>query len=180
VTALTRRALGTPLGDRVQEAVVDFERLDAAGDVLAADHVYCALGTTIRNAGSREAFRRVDHDYVVALARAARARGARHFLLVSSIGADPRARTFYLRVKGDVEEAVQALGYPAVTIVRPSLLLGPRDEVRPVEVLMKPLGALMPRRFRPVHARAVAATLIRAGLSDRAGVTIVESRDITA
>lgn len=178
VSALTRRPLGTPLGDRVREAVVDFEHLDPAGDVLAADHVYCALGTTIRKAGSRDAFRRVDHDYVVTLARLARERGAGHFLLVSSLGADPQSRVFYSRVKGEVEAAVQALGYPSVTIVRPSLLLGDRDEFRLGEVILKPLGWMMPRRIRPVHARAVAATLIRLARDERPGVRIVESRDI--
>jgi len=178
VTALTRRLLGGASGDRVREVVADFERLDAAGDALAADHVYCALGTTIRRAGSRDAFRRVDHDYVVRLARLARERGARHFLLVSSVGADPRARTFYLRVKGEVEAAVRALDYPSVTIARPSLLLGDREEFRLGEVLMKPLGGLMPRRYRPVHARAVATALIRAGVEGRPGVRIIESRDI--
>jgi uncharacterized protein YbjT (DUF2867 family) len=140
--------------------------------------VFCALGTTIRTAGSRAAFRRVDHDYVVSLARLARAHGARHFLLVSSVGADPRSRVFYSRVKGEVESAVQTLGYPSLTIVRPSLLLGPRSEFRLGEALVKPLGPLFPRRYRPVHARAVAATMIRAALEDRSGVRIVESREI--
>ena len=179
VVALTRRPLATSYGDRVREVVVDFERLDAASDALAADHVYCALGTTIRKAGSQPAFRRVDHDYVVTLARVARDRGAGHFLLVSSLGANPRTRVFYGRVKGEVEAAVQALGYPSVTIVRPSLLLGDRAEFRLGEALAKPFGALMPRRYRPVHARAVAATLIRAAREGRPGVRVIESRDIT-
>jgi uncharacterized protein YbjT (DUF2867 family) len=178
VVALTRRPTGHADGGRLRDVVVDFERLGDAGDALAADHVFCALGTTIRRAGSRPAFRRVDHDYVVALARAARHRDARHFLLVSAVGADPRSRVFYSRVKGDVEAAVRAVGYPSLTIVRPSLLLGDRAEFRLGEVLMKPLGPLMPRRFRPVHARAVAATLIRAALEGREGVTIIESPDI--
>lgn len=179
VVALTRRALGRSYGDRVGETLIDFEGLATAGASVAADHVYCALGTTIRQAGSQEAFRRVDHDYVVTLARAAREQGARHFLLVSSLGADPRSRVFYLRVKGEVEAAVQTVGYPSITIVRPSLLLGHREEFRLGESLAKPLGWLLPSRVRPVRARAVAATLIRAALDDRPGVRIIESRDIT-
>jgi uncharacterized protein YbjT (DUF2867 family) len=178
VAALTRRPLGPSAGDRVREVTVDFERLHAAGDALAADHVFCALGTTIRTAGSRAAFRRVDHDYVVSLGRVARERGASHFLLVSSLGADPRSRVFYSRVKGEVEAAVRTLGYASVTIVRPSLLLGNRAEFRLGEALVKPLGPLMPRRLRPVHVRAVAATLIRAAVENRPGVRIIESRDI--
>jgi uncharacterized protein YbjT (DUF2867 family) len=176
VTALVRRPTNMP--GTVVPLTADFERLDQLGNQLAADHVFCALGTTIRKAGSQEAFRRADHDYVVALARLAREHEARHFLLVSSLGADPRARVFYSRVKGEVEAAVRALGYPSLTIVRPSLLLGQRSEFRLGESLLKPLGPLLPRRYRPVHARAVAATLIRAAVEERPGLRIIESRDI--
>lgn len=178
VSALVRR-----VPDRVPDAVTpiltDFEQLDRISVRLAADHVFCALGTTIRTAGSREAFRRVDYDYVVTIARLAREMGARHFLLVSSLGADARSRVFYSRVKGQVEDAVRTLGYPSLTIARPSLLLGDRAEFRLGEVLMKPLGPLMPRRLKPVHARAVAATLIRWAEADRPGVRIIESAKIT-
>lgn len=177
ITALVRRTSGD-LPDTVTQVPVNYERLEDAAEALRADHVYCALGTTIRSAGSQEAFRRVDHDYVVALARLALAHGASHFLLVSSLGANPRSRVFYSRVKGEVEAAVQALGYPTVTIVRPSLLLGQRKEFRLGEVLMKPFGPLMPRTYRPVHARAVAATLVRAAQDETSGVRVIESREI--
>lgn len=177
VMALVRRQV-EDLPDAVSQIVVDFERLDDAAGRLGADHVFCALGTTMRTAGSRAAFRRVDHDYVLTLARLARATGARHFLLVSSVGANPRSRVFYTRVKGEVEAAIQSLGYPSITIIRPSMLLGDRREFRLGEVLMKPLGPLMPRPYRPVHARAVAATLIRAAQEEMPGVRIIESRDI--
>ncbi|MDH4043478.1 MAG: oxidoreductase [Gemmatimonadota bacterium] len=178
VSALVRR-VPDRIPDTVTPILTDFERLDRISVRLAADHVFCALGTTIRAAGSQAAFRHVDHDYVVGIARLAREVGARHFLLVSSLGATPRSRVFYSRVKGEVEQAIQALGYPSVTIVRPSLLLGDRAEFRLGEVLMKPLGPLMPRRLRPVHAHAVAATLIRAAGADAPGVRIVESAEIT-
>jgi uncharacterized protein YbjT (DUF2867 family) len=178
IAALVRRS-SEDLPDTVTQVRVDYERLEDAAEHLRADHVYCALGTTIRAAGSQEAFRRVDHDYVVALARRAREHGACHFLLVSSLGANPRSRVFYSRVKGEVEAAIRSLGYPAVTIVRPSLLLGQRKEFRLGEVLMKPFGPLLPRSYRPVHARAVAATLIHAAQDEHAGVRIIESREIT-
>jgi uncharacterized protein YbjT (DUF2867 family) len=176
VTALVRRAADLPQG--VVPVIADFERLDQAAEHLGANHVFCALGTTIRKAGSQAAFRRVDHHYVVSLARLARERGARHFLLVSSIGADARSRVFYPRVKGEVEADVQTLGYPSLTIVRPSFLLGPRAEFRLVEALMTPVVPLLPRRFRGVQAWAVAATLIRAATEDRSGVRVIESREI--
>jgi uncharacterized protein YbjT (DUF2867 family) len=176
--ALVRR-MPDDLPAGVTPIVTDFEHLDRVAERLAVEHVYCALGTTIRKAGSQPAFRRVDYDYVVSLARLAREQGAGHFLLVSSVGADPRSRVFYSRVKGEVEAAVQTLGYPSLTIVRPSLLLGNRAEFRLGEVLARPLGPLMPRRYRPVHARAVAATLIRAANQGRPGVQVIESRDIT-
>ena len=177
VRILTRRVLDTRLPG-VEQLVVDFERLDTLADQLTADDVFCALGTTIRKAGSQAAFRRVDHDYVLDVARLARARGARHFLLVSSIGANPASRVFYGRVKGDIERAIQLLGYPSVTIIRPSLLLGHRAEFRLGEVLAKPLGVLLPRRYRPVHASAVAATMIAAAADPSSGVRIIESKEI--
>jgi uncharacterized protein YbjT (DUF2867 family) len=179
VQMLTRRVPDTLLPG-VEPLVVDFERPDAYADQLTADDVFCALGTTMRKAGSRAAFRRVDHDYVLDIARLARARGARHFLLVSSLGANPASRVFYSRVKGEVEAAVQELGYPSLTIVRPSVLLGTRAEFRLGEALVKPFGILMPRRYRPVHASAVAAQMIAAATRPVAGVRIIESQEIHA
>ncbi len=178
VVMLTRRRSSAP-SPTVEPVVVDYERLDAAAASLVADDVFCALGTTIRAAGSQAAFRRVDHDYVLQVARRARAQGARHFLLVSSLGANPASRVFYNRIKGEVEAAIQELGYPSLTIVRPSLLLGPRAEFRLGEALAKPFGILMPRRYRPVHARAVAATLIEAAARGQPGTHIIESKDIS-
>jgi uncharacterized protein YbjT (DUF2867 family) len=179
VRMLTRRAPQTrPPG--VEPLVVDYDQLDAYADELAADDVFCALGTTIRKAGSQAAFRRVDHDYVLEVARLAHARGARHFLLVSSIGANRASRVFYSRVKGEIEDAVQQLGYSSVTIIRPSLLLGDRAEFRLGEVLVKPFGFLMPQRYRPVHASAVAAMMIAAAADPAPGLRIIESHEMHA
>lgn len=178
VVLLTRRPIDTDPSGTLHPVVVDFDRLEASRGHLAADDVYCALGTTLRKAGSQTAFRRVDHDYVVELARLARAQEARHFLLVSSVGANRTSRVFYSRVKGEVEASLQELGYPSLTIVRPSLLLGARAEFRLGEAIAKPLGVLMPRRYRPVHASAVAATMIRAAMHARVGARIIESGEI--
>jgi uncharacterized protein YbjT (DUF2867 family) len=134
----------------------------------------------MRQAGSAAAFRRVDFDYPVALARAARARGARHFLLVSALGADPASRVFYNRVKGEVEAAIITLGFRSVTIARPSLLLGRRTEPRLAEQLGKVLGVLAPPRWRPVPASRVARALVDAAKRDAPGVRILENRELRA
>jgi uncharacterized protein YbjT (DUF2867 family) len=163
---------------RAVDRIVDFEQLQQNQEILRTTHVVSALGTTMRKAGSKEAFRRVDYDYPLALARLALSRGAQHFLLVSSVGADPESRFFYTRVKGELEDAILALGFRSVTIVRPSLLFGEREEFRPAESMGRYVMALAPARYRPVHGRQVAAALLAAALADRPGATILESEQI--
>lgn len=181
VRALTRRPLPAAiLAARVIEVAVDYSALDPAPSWADATHVFCALGTTMKRAGSEEAFRRVDVEAVVALARAARARGARHFLLVTAVGASPESRFFYNRVKGEVEAAVTALGFPSLTIARPSLLLGPRAERRVGELAGKVLGVLAPPRWRPVHAAQVARALVEAAKHDAPGIRILENPELRA
>lgn len=176
VRALVRRPLpGAAKGASIHECRVDFDKLDASSGVFAVDRVFCALGTTIRKAGSQEAFRRVDFEYPLAIARAARGRGARHLLLVSAVGADARSRVFYNRIKGELEEAILALGYPSVTIARPSLLLGDRSERRVAEEFAKRIGWLTPARWAPVHASQVALALVRAAHAGNPGVEILDN-----
>lgn len=180
VVALARRPLPAALArTHVETHVIDFERLADAAEHFRVSHIVCALGTTIKKAGSQERFRRVDHDYPLAAARLGLRQGARHFLLVSALGANARSRIFYNRVKGEVEDAIRALSYRSVTIVRPSLLLGERGEFRLGESIGKLFAGIVPRRYRPVHARAVAATLLRAAVEDQAGIRVIESRDIS-
>ena len=181
VRALLRRALPPELaGPTVTAVPVDYERLEPPPPWTAADHVFCALGTTMHEAGSAAGFRLVDFEYPVALARAARARGARHFLLVSAVGAAPGSRVFYNRVKGEVEAAVTALGFRSVTIARPSLLLGRRAEPRLGEQVGKVLGVLAPPRWRPVPAARVARALVEAAKRDLPGVHVLENRELRA
>jgi uncharacterized protein YbjT (DUF2867 family) len=129
----------------------------------------------MRKAGSREAFRRVDYDYPLAIAKAALEHGASHFLLVSACGANPHSSIFYNRVKGELENAVHSLGYPSVTIARPSVLLGERNERRFVEGVAKWTGRLLPPRWRPVSATEVASALLRAAHAPVFGVRILEN-----
>jgi uncharacterized protein YbjT (DUF2867 family) len=178
VVALTRRPLRVATRRKVENHVVDFERLDEAPEHFRVSHVVCALGTTIKKAGSQATFRRVDHDYPVAAARLALAQGAQHFLLVSALGANPRSRVFYNRVKGDVEQAIRALPYRSVTIARPSILLGEREETRVGETIGKILSTFAPRRIRAVPARDVAAALLRSALEDALGIRVIESTDL--
>lgn len=170
--------------DRLRQHVLDFDRLDAHADDLAVDAIVCALGTTMRKAGSREAFRRIDHGYPLRIAQLGLERGARHFLLVSAIGAYADSRVFYNRVKGELERDVRALGYPSLTIVRPSLLLGERREFRLGEELGKgldrALGWLLPGRYRPVRAEAVARVLVHSAREEQPGTRVVESDEIRA
>ncbi len=181
VRALVRRSLPSEFaGPRVRECLIDFDRLDSHPDWFEVDSVFCALGTTIREAGSREAFRRVDYDYPLAVAKNARSRGASHFLLVSAMGANSRSRIFYNQVKGEIEEAVQRLGYPSVTIARPSLLLGDRQEWRLGEEIAKRVGWLLPAQWGLVHALQVASALVRAAHKAVPGVQILENAVLCA
>ena len=181
VRALVRRAPPPELaGPTVVSVQVDYARLEPPPLWAAADHVFCALGTTMRQAGSAAAFRRVDFEYPVALARAAQAQGTRHFLLVTALGAAPASRVFYNRVKGEVEAAIAALGFRSVTIARPSLLLGQRTEPRLAEQLGKVLGVLAPPRWRPVPVARVARALVDAAKRDLPGIHILENRDLRA
>jgi len=176
VTALVRREWrDAPPHPKLAVAIIDFDRPEASASLLRGDALVCALGTTMKQAGSEAAFRRVDHDYPVALGRVARAAGTHHYLLVSAVGAHPGSRVFYNRVKGEAETDIRKLGFPCLTIARPSLLLGARAEFRLGEVLGRIAGILAPPRWRPVHAAQVAASLVEA-LGRRApGVEVLEN-----
>jgi uncharacterized protein YbjT (DUF2867 family) len=177
----------------------DFGRLPPAL-FEGLDAVACALGSTRRQAGreaaaaggppvdSAEAFRQRDHDVILHVARLAREAGVPRLAVVSSVGADPRARSFYLRVKGELEEALRGLGFPSLTLLRPSLLDGERGGSRPLERLGLGLARLaaplIPPRYRAVSDAAVAQALLAhlldglplAGVA--AQVTCVESEAI--
>lgn len=179
VRAIVRRPLPPALDlDGVRAVLVDYDRLEDHARDLAADHVFCALGTTIRDAGSREAFRRVDLDYPAALARLARRAGARHFSIVTAVGARPDSRVFYNRTKGEVENAVRQVDYPSGAIFRPSMLGGERDDRRPMERIGQSIAALIPGRYRLVPADRLARAMIRIAADEAPGWRVVESERI--
>jgi uncharacterized protein YbjT (DUF2867 family) len=139
---------------------------------------FCCLGTTIKQAGSQEAFRAVDHDLVLAFARRARELGARHLLVISAMGANPGSSVFYNRVKGETEEALKAMDWPQLTLARPSLLLGPRREFRLGERLAAPLLRWIPGKYRGIEATVLARALWRLALEEGEGVRVVESAEL--
>lgn len=181
VTAPTRRPL-TP-HSKLRNPVTDFSALPDAAPVWDADAVICALGSTIRKAGSEAAFAAVDRDLPIAIAKRARAAGARSFALNSSLGAS-HAGNFYLRTKAQVEDGIRQLGFPSYTIVRPSLINARRTETRPAErvglTLANLLAPLIPHRYRPVSAEAIAETLLRYALDATPGERIIESEAINS
>src|ERR1043165_2539867 len=136
VIALTRRKIedkNITKRAKFQNVVTDFENLDSIAEQLKADDVFCAIGTTIKKAGSKEAFRKVDFDIPLKLAEVARKNGAKKFVLVSSLGADAGSSIFYSKVKGELEDALKKLRFDWVFIFRPSILMGDRKESRPGE-----------------------------------------------
>lgn len=176
VYAVTRRPLGRE-HPRLANRIVQFEQMESQLKGLVCQVALCTLGTTIRQAGSEQAFRQVDVDTVLAFARTAKAAQAQRFVVVSSVGADPKAKNFYLRTKGELEEALPTLGFPSLDILQPGLLLGWRGEVRPLELaasivmpLVNPFLTGKREPFRGIPARTVAGAMVGATRSGRRGV----------
>jgi uncharacterized protein YbjT (DUF2867 family) len=170
VTVLSRRPLALSHA-KLSVELVDFDGLQSLGE--RCDELFCCLGTTFKKAGSQQAFRRVDHDYPLALAKLGKAAGAQQFLLVSALGADAQSSVFYSRVKGETERDIAAIGLPKVIFMRPSILLGERHERRPGEragifvgKLIAPLLLGPLRKYRPIHADDVAAAMLYAANHD--------------
>ena len=172
ITCLLRKPLAgfvtSGYEHKLQPVVIDFEHLQDYAGYFVVDHVYVCLGTTLRKAGSKAAFRKIDFEYVHVAAQLARSHSAGSFVWISSVGADAKSPSFYLRVKGELENAIFNLsGLENAATVRPSLLLGKRQESRPAEklgIMLAPLfspllcGPL--KKYRPVAARTVAQQMI--------------------
>ncbi|HZG88062.1 NAD(P)H-binding protein [Paenibacillus sp.] len=180
VTAVVRK----PLTEHPKLRQIVLEHFDAmpADAFEGAEDVFCALGTTMKQARTREKFRQVDHDYPLAAAERAKAAGVKRYLLVSAMGADPASKIFYNRVKGETEADIRALQIPMLTIVRPSLLLGQRERLRLGETfaewLSRPLSPLFRGplfKYRPIEAAAVAAVLVRAAQMYTPGTHVYEN-----
>ena len=180
VVAPTRRALTAHA--KLINPVVDFDHLPPDADWWTADAVVCALGTTMAQAGSKLAFRRIDFELPLQVAKLALMHGATSYALNSALGADAASRVFYSRTKGELEQALRAMRFPSLTLIRPGLMDGDRQESRPLERMgiwvSKALAPLLPRRYRVVPAQRVAHHLLESALAGEAGVKVVPSEQL--
>ncbi len=181
VTALVRRKLDVS-HPKLQQEIIDFNHLEAVESRMNAQDVFCALGTTIRVAGSQEAFRKVDFEYPVRVAELAQKQGAEQYFLVSAIGADARSAVFYSRVKGEAEDAIAALNYRTFVSFRPSFLAGNRAESRLGEELGIAGARLLEfalvgpfKKYRVIQAETVARGMLLEAVRNQVGKRVLES-----
>ncbi len=176
VKVLTRKPLGWQHA-RLQEIQFEFDRPNSL--LTQADDIFCCLGTTMKKAGSKEAFRKVDYEYPMTLARLAREQGATQFSIVTAMGADVHSMFFYNRVKGEVERDLATLHYPTLLIYRPSLLLGNRSESRLGERIgerfMKAFNPLIPANYKAVDSGQVAEVMCKKAQQGLTGLHVFES-----
>jgi uncharacterized protein YbjT (DUF2867 family) len=162
---------------KLNEIVVDFDNLDES--IINADHIFCTLGTTIKTAGSKENFRKVDFKYPLKIANAAKANGATFYGIVTAMGADNDSWFFYNQVKGEIEDSLKAVGFGSLAIFQPSMLLGNRDEERSGESIgqkvMLGLKFAIPKNYKPINGDKVAASMQEVAKDEPKGVKVLES-----
>ena len=166
VIALTRRTI-SDLPTNANQLVIDFDSFEKNGSLPPCNHIFICLGTTIKKAGSQKNFRKVDIGYCLSIAKKGKESGAETLSLISSIGADSASKNFYLRTKGELEEAIQELQFPVVNIFRPSFLVGQRSEKRLSEVVVLKFAKIMDfflvgsaSKYRSVKAELLAKTMV--------------------
>ncbi|MBW6478250.1 MAG: oxidoreductase [Bacteroidales bacterium] len=161
----------------LEQIIYDYENPEP--EKFEADDVFCCLGTTIKKAGSKEAFIKVDYEYPLQVAQATQKAGARNFSIITAIGASSKSKIFYSRVKGEVEEKLQEIPFHSLQIFRPSMLLGPRKEFRTGEeigkIFARMLWFLFPKRYRGIHVSQVAGCMISKIKEAKPGLQIIES-----
>ncbi len=176
VIILVRRPLEIT-SHKLEQVIYDYRNPDESK--IRADHIFCCLGTTIKKAGSADAFREVDYKYITGLAQSGFEKDASKFLLVSAMGADKNSRVFYNRVKGETENVVKQIPFKTVFIFRPSLLKGNREETRPGEtfanIIMRIFKIFIPLKYRAIDAEKVAMAMYKYSLKEIEGVHIIES-----
>lgn len=183
IVVLTRRILPHLEQDtRIEQHIVDYDNLEDVASKINTRDIFCGLGTTHKKAGSKARFFQIDHDYPLKLAQIAQKNKVNRFILVSSVGADPKAWGHYLKTKGLLEQALQELSFESLILLRPSMLLGPREEHRPGEEwgkkADKALGWLLPKRYRGIHTRTIAQRVLDVGHQELTGFHVFESEQI--
>ncbi|MDP3557160.1 MAG: oxidoreductase [Bacteroidota bacterium] len=169
---------------KIEEKVIDFDNIDAS--IIKGDDIFCAIGTTLKKAGSKENQYKIDCEYPFKIAQIAKQNNVKQFILVSSLGADAKSSNFYLKTKGDLEEKISDLNFETFIIIRPSLILGDRKEFRLGEkigvVLFKILSPLFIgglKKYKGVKASSIAKTMIKLANENLTGKVIVESDKIS-
>lgn len=167
---------------KLEQHVIDFNSIEKYADLIKGDVLFCCLGTTIKTAGSKEAFIKVDYTYPYKFAQQAKRNGVEKFVLVSSLGADKNSSNFYLKVKGDVEADLSRLKFKNLIIVRPSMLLGNRKEFRLGEVIGKKIMKALTfifvgklKKYKAIESRTVAKAMIVLSKNDLSEVVVFEN-----
>jgi len=180
IVLLSRQDLSS--SGKVKVLKTNFEDLESIGEEINGDECFCCLGTTMKKAGSKKAFYKIDHNYPLKLARIAAKNGIGKYLLVTSLGANPRSSFYYNRVKGEVEDSISKLDYKSIHIFRPSLILGKRNEKRTAETIGKYFSFLIAplmvgplKKYRPIKASDIAQAMLIIAHKDEKGVFLYES-----
>jgi uncharacterized protein YbjT (DUF2867 family) len=181
VIAIVRRPVGID-HPKLDERIVDFNQLEQRKQLFTADDVFCCLGTTIKKAKTKEAMWKIDVEYPVSIATLASSEGAKKFLLVSSMNADPESAIFYPRMKGKLEEEIKQIPFETTAIFRPSLLLGEREEFRFGERTAAAIFSKLPflftgplRKYKAIEGRTVASAMYRVAQKNDKGLTVYPS-----
>ena len=176
ITALTRKPLNIK-NTKVNEVLVDFNTLENHSESIKADVVFCCLGTTIKTAGSKDAFKKVDYEYPLKIAKIAKQNGANTYNIITALGADKNSVFFYNKVKGEIQEALQNLGFEQLNIIQPSLLLGEREEKRMSEGIGQKLAPIFNnlmigglKKYRAIDGRQVAKAMLYYSLLQEKGI----------
>jgi uncharacterized protein YbjT (DUF2867 family) len=183
IIALTRREIPSIKDSHhIKQEIINFDHLEKHKQLITGQALICALGTTIKKAGSQENFRHVDYQLPLEIAKYASENGCQNFILISSMGADPSSKIFYNRVKGELERDIQKLSFISIHIIRPSLLLGDRQEFRLGEeigkIFLKAFRFLIPAKYRPVHAMTIASKIYALLRNPTPGIHIYEGKQI--
>jgi uncharacterized protein YbjT (DUF2867 family) len=178
---LSRRKSG-PMNPKIRELVINFDQIDSLTFDVPIDDVFCTLGTTMKQAGSQDNFKKVDYQYVVALAKLAKSQGASKFLVISSMGANSKSSVFYNCVKGMTEDTLKTIGFEQLVILRPSLLQGKRSEIRIAErvslFIMRMLNFLIPVNYKAIPSEKVADAMLKMAIQSGPKFSVIKSGEM--